>query len=56
MAPHAAPDAFTVLLMALTIAGMLIWRPGPLPLMLAGGAIGVLSRLRPLQRLKELLA
>jgi chromate transporter len=56
MAPHAVPDAFTLFLMALTVAGMLIWSLGPLPLMLAGGAIGIVSRLRPLQRLKELLA
>ena len=55
LAPHAVPDAFTALLMALTVAGMLLWSVGPLALMLGGGAIGVASRLRPLQRLKELL-
>lgn len=55
MAPHAAPDAFTVMLMVLTIAGMLIWSLAPLPLMLGGGLIGVIGRMSPLQRLKELI-
>src|SRR5262245_830989 len=55
LAPHAAPDLFTASLMALTIAGMLLWSVAPLPLMLTGGGIGILTRLRPLQRLKELL-
>lgn len=54
MAPHAAPDAFTVFLMILTIAGMLVWSLGPLPLMLGGGLIGVIGRMNLLQRLKEL--
>ena len=55
MAPHAAPDAFTITLMVLTIAGMLIWSLAPLPLMLGGGLIGVMGRMSPLQRLKELI-
>lgn len=55
MAPHAAPDAFTATLMALTIAGMLIWSLAPLPLMFGGGLIGVTGRMSPLQRLKELM-
>lgn len=55
MAPHAAPDAFTATLMVLTIAGMLIWSLAPLPLMLGGGLIGVIGRMSPLQRLKELM-
>jgi len=54
MAPHAAPDAFTLFLMLLTVAAMLWWRSGPLPLMLGGSYIGATSRLNPLQRLKEL--
>ena len=54
MAPHAAPDAFTLFLMILTVAAMLWWRSGPLPLMLGGSYIGATSRLNPLQRLKEL--
>jgi chromate transporter len=55
MAPHAAPDAFTAILMVLTVAGMLIWSLAPLPLMLGGGLIGVIGRTSPLQRLKELI-
>lgn len=55
MAPHAAPDAFTAILMVLTVAGMLIWSLAPLPLMLGGGLIGVMGRMSPLQRLKELI-
>jgi chromate transporter len=54
MAPHAAPDAFTAILMVLTVAGMLIWSLAPLPLMLGGGLIGIGSRMNLLQRLKEL--
>ena len=55
LAPHAAPDAFTLLAMALTIGGMLAWRLAPLPLMLAGGLIGAVSRLNMMQRLKEVM-
>jgi chromate transporter len=55
MAPHAAPDAFAVFLLVLTVAAMLAWRTGPLPLMLGGACIGATSRLNPLQRLKELV-
>ena len=54
MAPHAAPDGFTALLVILTIGAMLWWRAGPVPLMLGGGYIGATSRLNPLQRLKDL--
>jgi len=54
MAPHAAPDAFTVFLLIVTVAVSLWWRIGPLPLMLGGGYIGATNRLNPLQRLKEL--
>ena len=54
MAPHAAPDAFTVFLLIVTVAVSLWWRVGPLSLMLGGGFIGATSRLNPLQRLKEL--
>jgi chromate transporter len=54
LAPYAIPDAFTALLLALTVAGMLAWSLAPLSLMLGGGFVGVLSRLHPIQRLKEL--
>src|SRR5476649_2958350 len=36
MAPHAAPDAFALFLLALTVVAILAWRAGPLPLMLGG--------------------
>ena len=55
MAPHAAPDTFTMLLVVLTVAAMLAWHIGPLPRMLGGGCIGAASRLLPIQRLKELV-
>jgi len=55
MAPHAAPDAFTAAIALLTVAGMLAWKIGPLPLMLGGALAGVASRTSPLQRLKELV-
>lgn len=55
MVPHAAPDAFAAFLLALTVAAMLEWAAGPLPLMLGGACIGATRRLNPLQRLKELV-
>jgi chromate transporter len=55
MAPHAVPDAFTFFLLVLAVAAMLLWRAGPLPLMIGGAFIGATSRLNPLQRLKELV-
>jgi chromate transporter len=54
LAPHAAPDAFTKLLMALTIAAMLAWSIAPLKMIVAGGLVGIISRLKPVQRLKDL--
>lgn len=54
MAPHAAPDAFTAFLALLTIAGMVAWNLGPLPIMLGGALLGAGSRMNLLQRLKEL--
>jgi chromate transporter len=44
MAPHAAPDAFTLALLALTVAALLWRRVGPLPLMLVGGIAGAVRR------------
>jgi chromate transporter len=54
LAPHAAPDAFTMLLMALTIVAMLAWSIAPLKMIVAGSLVGIVSRLKPLQRLKDL--
>jgi chromate transporter len=44
MAPHAAPDWFTWVLMLGTVVLMLKRNVGPLPVMLAGGFIGVIAR------------
>lgn len=55
LAPHAAPDAFTLVLVALTVAGMLAWRWLPLPLILSGAVIGAVARLKLIQRLKEVI-
>lgn len=55
IAPHAAPDGITAVLALFTIAGLLIWKWGPLPVMLGGALAGVASRMSPLQRLKELV-
>jgi chromate transport protein ChrA len=52
--PHAAPDAFTLVMFAITVAGILLWRLAPVTLMLAGSVAGIAARLKPLQRLKEL--
>jgi len=55
MAPDAAPDAFALCLLFLTVAAILAWRATPLPLMLGGAYIGATSRLNPLERLKEMV-
>jgi chromate transporter len=52
--PHGVPDAFTFVIFALTVAGILLWRLAPVTLMLTGSVIGIVARLKPLQRLKEL--
>ncbi len=44
MLPAAATDVFTGLLMLAAIAGLMIWRVGPLPPMLVGGAAGMVGR------------
>jgi chromate transporter len=46
MAPHAATDAVTVALLALTVAALALRRLAPLPLMAAGGAVGAALRAR----------
>jgi chromate transporter len=54
MAPHAAPDVFTWVLLALTIGIILLRNVGPLPMMAGGGMIGLLSRGNLLKRIEEL--
>jgi chromate transporter len=53
MAPHAAPDIFTWVLLALTIGLILLCKLGPLPVMAGGGVIGLLSRGNAIKRLEE---
>ena len=54
MAPHAAPDVFTWVLLALTIGIILLRNVGPLPMMAGGGVIGLISRGNLLKRIEEL--
>jgi len=44
MAPHAAPDIFTWVLLALTVLLMLLRNAGPLPLISGGAVIGLVSK------------
>jgi chromate transporter len=53
MTPHAAPDIFTWVLLALTIGLILLCKLGPLPVMAGGGVIGLLSRGNAIKRLEE---
>jgi chromate transporter len=55
MAPHAAPDVFTCVLLALTIGILLLRNVGPLPLMAGAAVIGLLSGGNFLQRVEELM-
>jgi chromate transporter len=55
LAPHAAPDAFTAAVLALTACAMLAWKVPVVTSLLAGGALGVLARSRLLLRLRELV-
>jgi len=53
MAPHAAPDIFTWVLLALTIGIILLCNVEPLPVMAGGGVIGLLSRGCVIKRIEE---
>jgi chromate transporter len=50
MAPYAAPDIFTWVVLALTVTILLLRNVGPLPLVLGGGFIGVLRKSAPWER------
>jgi chromate transporter len=54
MAPHAAPDPFTWLLLALTVGIILLRNVRPLPLMLGGALVGTLSKSKAWERIQEL--
>jgi chromate transporter len=53
LTPHAAPDAFTAVLLVLTVAGLLLWRLPALPMAVAGGVLGILVRSRFAMRLRD---
>jgi chromate transporter len=53
--PHAAPDGFTLLMLVLSVAAMMLWRLPPLALILGGGMAGIVARLKPVQRLRDLV-
>jgi chromate transporter len=55
LVPHAAPDTFTAILLVLTVAVMMLWRVGPLPLVVGGALSGVSARLILLHRIKGLM-
>ncbi len=44
MLPHAVPDPFAMALMLATVIAILLWRVRPLPLMVAGGTVGLARR------------
>jgi chromate transporter len=54
MAPHAATDLLTWSLLVLTVALLLLSRPGSLPLMAGGAALGLLGKQRPWELLRGL--
>lgn len=54
LVPHAAPDAFSAVLLVVTVAVLLAWRLPVISLVLAGGLIGILARSRLIQRVREL--
>ena len=54
MAPHAAPDPFTWLLLALTVLLVLFRNLGPLPLMAGGAVIGFLSKGKAWERIQDI--
>ena len=43
MAPHAVPDSFAIVLLALTVIALLAWRVGSIKVMLGGALLGVLK-------------
>ena len=54
LAPHAAPDAFTAVVLALTVLAFLAWRFSVFPALVCGGLLGILSRSRVLHLLRQI--
>jgi chromate transporter len=55
MTPHAAPDWITWLVLAGTVAVMLWRNTGPLPALVAGGALGVILKENVIGRVRDLV-
>jgi len=55
MAPHAAPDGVTWLLLAGTVVALVWKNVGPMPAMLSGGAIGVFLKEGMTGRIRDLM-
>jgi chromate transporter len=51
LVPHAAPDLFTGVLLALTVMALLAWRLPVLSVVAGGGLIGIVARSKLVQRL-----
>ena len=49
--PHAAPDLFTGLLVALTVIALAAWRLPVLSVVVGGGLIGIVARSKLVHRL-----
>jgi chromate transporter len=57
LAPHAVPDPFAIVMLAVTVVALVYWRVASLKLMLAGSVLGVLrSRLETLPAVRSLLS
>jgi chromate transporter len=54
MAPHAAPDPFTWLLLLATVSLMLLSKVGPMPLLFGGALVGLLSKGKAWERVQDI--
>ena len=54
MAPHAAPDPFTWLLLGLTVLLLLLRKAGPLSMIFSGALVGVLSKGKAWERIHDI--
>jgi chromate transporter len=54
LAPHAAPDAFSAVLLAVTVIVLLAWRVPVLSLVVGGALVGIIARSRLIHRVREL--
>jgi chromate transporter len=54
LAPHAAPDIFTSVVLVLTVVALLAWRLPVMSSLLCGALLGILARSRVAQVLRQL--